>query len=82
MFLGKDEYLITLLGVFLLKRNKSKHDSFPYYYDALGVRTSGGCTFTVNDTTTKVHKGDIVYLPRNTPTPNIPTERRWWPSIF
>lgn len=65
MFLGKDDYLITLLGVFLLNRNKSKHDSFPYYYDTLGVRTAGGCTFTTNQTTTKVHKGDIVYLPRN-----------------
>lgn len=65
MFLGKDDYLITLLGVFLLKRDKSRHDSFPYYYDTLGVRTAGGCTFTVNKTTTKVHKGDIVYLPRN-----------------
>jgi len=65
MFLGKDDYLITLLGVFLLKRDKSMHDSFPYYYDTLGVRIAGTSTFTVNDTTTKVHKGDIVYLPRS-----------------
>lgn len=65
MFLGKDDYLITLLGVFLLKRDKSRHDSFPYYYDTFGVRIAGGCTFTVNKTTTKVHQGDIVYLPRN-----------------
>lgn len=64
MFLGKDDYLLTLLGVFLLKRDKSTHDSFPYYYDTLGVRIAGTCTFTIDNTTTKVHKGDIVYLPR------------------
>lgn len=65
MFLGKDDYLITLLGVFLLKRDKSTHDSFPYFYDALGARIAGTSTFTIGKTTTKVHKGDIVYLPRN-----------------
>ena len=65
MFLGKDDYLVTLIGVFLLNRNNIRHDSFPYHYDTLGVRLDGGCTFTANNTTTKVHKGDIVYLPKN-----------------
>lgn len=65
MFCGKDDHLVTLLGVFLLKRGKSRHESFPRSYDTLGIRTAGGTTFKVGKTTTYLHKGDVIYLPRN-----------------
>lgn len=65
MFCGKDDYLLTLLGVFLLKRGKGKHDSFPRSYDTLGIRTEGETHFKVGKTTTYLHKGDVIYLPKS-----------------
>lgn len=65
MFCGNDDLVVTLLGVFLLKRGKSRHDSFPRSYDTLGIRTAGGTTFKVGKTTTYLHRGDVIYLPKN-----------------
>lgn len=65
MFCGNDDHLLTLLGVFLLKRGKSKHESFPRSYDTLGIRTAGSTTFRVDKNTTYLHKGDVIYLPKN-----------------
>lgn len=65
MFCGKDDHLLTLLGVFLLKRGRSRHNSFPRSYDTLGIRTAGGTTFKVGKNTIYLHKGDMIYLPKN-----------------
>jgi AraC-like DNA-binding protein len=65
LFCGNDNHLLTLLGVFLLKRGKSTHESFSRSYDTLGVRIAGGTAFQVDRTTTYLHKWDVIYLPKN-----------------